>query len=430
MIGRQHRTELEHDLHPLRTSADLDQLIDRIGDARFVLLGEASHGTHEYYTWRSAITRRLITEKKFSFLAVEGDWPDCYRVNRFIKSFRDDGTEAVIVLKGFNRWPSWIWANWEIVALVNWLRNHNAGSGANKVGFYGLDVYSLWDSMNVMVDYLKKEDPEAAKFATRAVKCFEPFGEEGHRYARATLNMTADCQDQVVSLLMKIRARAQSYNHDPEASLNAEMNAQVIANAEKYYRSMVSFGGQSWNIRDRHMVDTLNALMNFHKNGKVIVWEHNTHIGDARYTDMKDDGLWNVGQLVREQHADEGVYIVGFAGYQGTVVAGRYWGADMEKMRVPAAMHGSFEHRLHEEAAQDRILFFNDPLSDKKYDRWTGHRAIGVVYNPEAERGNYVPSLMRSRYDALLFLDKTQALHPLHIQPDGDKMPETFPFGY
>jgi len=420
----------ERSLLPLRGSRDLDQLVNAIGDARFVLLGEASHGTHEYYTWRAAITKRLISEKGFSFIAVEGDWPDCYRINRFIKGFSDAGKDTFQVLKKFDRWPSWMWANWEIAALVDWLRDYNKKI-QRKVGFYGLDVYSLWESMEVMVEYLRKEDPEAATLAVKALKCFEPYGEEGHNYAKAVLNMSARCSEEVISLLTSVRRRAPGYDHDPEASLNAEMNARVIARAEEYYRSMVSFREKSWNIRDSHMADTLTAIMDFHgPKGKVIVWEHNTHVGDARFTDMKDDGLWNVGQLVREQHGDQGVFITGFAAYQGTVIAGRYWGAEMEKMRVPSAIKGSAEQILHAQSATDRIILFNEPGVHAELDQWLGHRAIGVVYHPESERGNYVPTLLPSRYDAILYFDRTTALHPMHIKPDGGKTPETYPFGF
>jgi erythromycin esterase-like protein len=294
-----------------------------------------------------------------------------------------------------------------------------------------LDVYSLWESIEVIIKYLQKEDPQAASLAVKAMQCFEPFQEEGHNYAKAVYNMSASCTDEVVKLLKEVKRRSPQYNHEPEASLNAEMNAQVIANAEKYYRSMVSFRDESWNIRDSHMAETLNALMKFHgPNTKAIVWEHNTHVGDARYTDMAEDGLWNVGQLVRQQHGSEGVYIIGFSGYEGSVIAGRYWGAPMEKMRVPPAINGSVEEILHRESGENTLVLLDEPELKRKYTTWLGHRAIGVVYNPDYERGNYVKTLLPSRYDAVLFFDKTSALSPLHMTPDGNKTPETYPFGF
>jgi erythromycin esterase len=425
-------TEVLQGYHKLRFSADLDPLLDQIGEAKYVLLGEASHGTHEYYTWRTAISKRLIQEKGFSFIAVEGDWPDCYRINRFVKGYEHAGSKASDVLKEFRRWPTWMWANWEIAALAEWMREYNQSKPLqNKVGFYGLDVYSLWESMEAMVDYLRKEDPKAALMAIDALRCFEPY-EEGQDYARAMLQLSSSCAEEVIRLLKEVRKRSHTYNHDREASLNAEMNAQVIANAEKYYRSMVSFRDDSWNLRDSHMVETLNSLMHFHgKSAKAIVWEHNTHVGDARFTDMRTEGMHNVGQLVREQHPDgKDVYIVGFSSYSGTVIAGRMWGGRMEKMVVPPAISGSIEEILHKDSAEDKLILFETDHLKEKFGRFLGHRAIGVVYHPERERGNYVPTLLPSRYDALMYIDETEALHPLHLKPAGDQIPDTYPFGF
>jgi len=422
--------EIKPDHYELETSRDLDVILENIGDSRYVLLGEASHGTHEYYTWRTAISKRLIEEKGFSFIAVEGDWPDCYRINRFIKNYQPVGENALDVLNSFHRWPTWMWANWEVASLIEWMHEHNNRTPSEKkVGFYGLDVYSLWESLEVMINYLRKEDPAAAQLAIRAFRCFEPY-EEGQDYARAMLTLSHSCQDEVLKLLKEVRRKSHHYNHDLEATLNSEVNAQVIVNAEKYYRSMVSFNDESWNIRDTHMVDTLNSLMKFHgKKGKAIVWEHNTHIGDARYSKMQEKGLLNVGQLVREQHGKEGVFIVGFASYSGTVIASAMWGGNMEELQVPPAIKGSVEQILHNQSAKDRMILFRNGF-DNLFDRYLDHRAIGVLYNPENERGNYVSTLLPSRYDALLYLDYSKALHPIQLQPDGNKMPETYPFGY
>jgi erythromycin esterase len=423
--------KLLNESYPLKASADLDPLIQKIGNARYVLLGEASHGTHEYYAWRTAISKRLILENDFSFIAVEGDWPDCYKINRYVKGFDEHGKTAVEVLQQFKRWPTWMWANWEIAALMEWLREHNRVLPSNKkVGFYGLDVYSLWESMEVIVNYLRKEDPKAAKLAIEAMRCFEPY-EEGHDYAKALLNLTADCASEVIALLKAVKARSGNYDHDPEAALNTEMNTQVIANAEEYYRSMISFRDQSWNIRDSHMAETLEELMKFHgKKAKGIVWEHNTHIGDARFTDMRDDGMWNVGQLVREKyHRTDEVFIVGFASFEGTVIAGRSWGGAMEKMNVPQASKRSVEALLHIDGAEDKLILLDTPYWKDRFNEYIGHRAIGVVYRPENERGNYVPTLLPFRYDGLIYLDKTTALHPLHLNPDSSKIPDTYPFG-
>ena len=329
---------------PLERPADLDPLLERIGDARYVLLGEASHGTSEYYRWRAQISRRLIREKGFSFIAVEGDWPDCYRVNRYVKGLPDSGTDAREVLDAFARWPTWMWANEEVAELAEWLRRHDAGlPDDRKVGFYGLDVYSLWDSLYAVLGYLRKADPSALPAALGAFRCFEPYGEDVQEYARATVLVPASCEDEVVALLRELRRDEPRYAADGrEEFFAAEQNALVVQNAEAYYRAMVRGGPESWNIRDRHMTETLERLMRHQGPGaKAIVWEHNTHIGDARFTDMADDGMVNVGQLVRERHANDGVVLVGFGSHRGTVIAGREWEAPMEEMPVPPARWGA-----------------------------------------------------------------------------------------
>lgn len=398
-----------------------------------MLLGEASHGTHEYYTWRAAISKRLIIEKDFNFIAVEGDWPDCYKINRYVKGYSRE-KDILEVLKTFDRWPSWMWANWEIASLAEWLKEYNKHQPEEKkVGFYGLDVYSLWDSMTSILNYFQNKDANTAALARRAIECFQPYNEEGQNYARATYFMSEECREEVIELLTAVRKKSEINKGDREEALDAEQNAFIAVNAEKYYRSMMSFQGESWNVRDTHMVETLNRVKNFHgKEAKAIVWEHNTHIGDARYTDMKKAGMLNVGQLVREQHSEKDVVIVGFGSYKGTVIAGSEWGAPMKKKVVPEAREGSFEAILHSERPENRLYIFNKHNKEERFNNKVfPHRAIGVVYNPNSERfGNYVPSLMSSRYDAFIYVDETKALFPLHLKPDGDKVPETYPFGF
>lgn len=420
---------------PLKHNDDLDVLMDEIGEAKYVLLGEASHGTHEYYTWRAKITKRLIEEKGFSFIAVEGDWPDCYRLNRYVKHYPTSGENATKVLHSFNRWPTWLWANWEVVAFAEWLKKHNQSLKKNqKVGFYGLDVYSLWESMESIVAYLEKNDPLTLQTAIHTMQCFEPYrASEGQSYANASRLVPELCEKEVVALLREIQAHLPTYNTDHEHVFSLEQNALVAVNAEKYYRAMVKGGAISWNIRDKHMVNTLNRLMTFHgKESKAIIWEHNTHIGNAKATDMHQQGMVNVGQLVREQHQNDGVVLVGFGAYQGSVIAGRSWADVMRKMIVPPAITGSWEQLLHQlYPAQNILLNLKDVRNEPLLNKAIGHRAIGVVYHPEYEEfGNYVPSHMPNRYDYFLFFDRTKALHPLHIEPDGHQLPETFPFGF
>jgi len=427
-------SELENLAHPLDGPAHLDLLLEAIGDARYVLLGEATHGTSEFYTWRAEITRQLIREKQFSFVAVEGDWPDCYRVNRFVKG--GEGESAAEVLHAFARWPTWMWANREVVELVEWLRSYNERSlDDRRVGFYGLDVYSLWESMEAVIDYLRRVDPNAVAAARRAYSCFEPYNEDAQEYARATALVPTSCQAEAVAALVALRSKAGEYREegDPESYFAAEQNAIIAKNAELYYRTMVRGGPTSWNVRDHHMSDTLDRLMQHHgSRAKAIVWEHNTHVGDARFTDMAGAGMVNVGQLVRQNHERDGVCIVGFGTHRGTVIAGREWGARMEEMRVPEARAGSYEAAMHRAVGRDALFLFNDDDQVTRALREPrGHRAIGVVYDPATESwGNYVPTSLPQRYDAFVYIDQSRAVSPLHMAAvvDGE-VPETFPSG-
>jgi erythromycin esterase len=415
----------------LETDRDLQPLVERIGDARIVMLGEATHGTSEYYTWRERISRRLIEEQGFNIIAVEGDWPDCYRVNRYIRGWSGERS-AREVLHAFDRWPTWMWANEEVVQFVDWLHAHNTTRRAGpQVGFYGLDVYSLWDSMRAVLDYLDRVDPAAARIARSAYGCFDPYYDDAQEYATATALVPTSCEDEAVAILQELRRRAPSHRQDGrEGWFDAEQNALVARNAEQYYRTMMRGGPGSWNVRDTHMADTLDRLLAHHGAGaRAIVWEHNTHIGDARATDMARAGMKNIGQIARERWTRNDVVLVGFAGYEGTVIAARGWGEAMERMRVPPARDESWEALLHAACAADGLLLTRE-LGDAG-DDWRGHRAIGVVYQPARERlGNYVPTRLGSRYDALLYLERTAAVRPLHMPPHPDgEPPDTYPSG-
>ncbi|AKH37628.1 MULTISPECIES: erythromycin esterase family protein [Nitrosomonas] len=418
--------------YPLGNSRHLDPLFEAIGDAQFVLLGEASHGTHEYYTWRTAITKRLIEEKNFRFIGAEGDWPDCYKIHRFIKGYENSGTTIRDVLMGFRRWPTWMWANWEIAALAEWLQGYNQlKPEKNKIGFYGLDVYSLWESLNTIVDYLEQHDGVAIEAARKAFRCFERYYEKPQEYARATVLVSDNCRDEVVNMLRRLREKSELFENDAEAEFNMEQNALVAVNAEKYYRAMIRGGANSWNVRDQHMVETLDRLTKRHDNAKSVVWEHNTHVGDARYTDMKRDGMFNVGQLVRENYGRNNTFIVGFGSYSGSVIAGRSWNAPMQIMNVPEARKNSWETKLHKISPEDKLILSSDLEEDPETQKWIDHRAIGVVYHPEFEAyGNYVPSLIPERYDAFIFIDRTTALHPLHLRPDLKETPGLYPWNF
>lgn len=414
----------------LRGAYDLDPLIHLVGDAKYVLLGEASHGTSDYYLWRARISQRLICEKRFSFIAVEGDWHDSYLINRFIKGFTDSGNRAYEVLNKFNRWPSWIWANWETVAFAEWLKEHNSNR-QNNVGFYGLDMYNLWESIEAVMAYLKKNEPGSLETAKRAYMCFEPYSENVESYSWLPGFAPDTCEDEVIDLLNELRSKPVMYDSDPETRFNAEQHTGILANAEKYYRTMLKSGGNAWNIRATHMADTLDNLMNFYGNdAKGIIWAHNTHVGDAHATSMADADLINLGQLVRERHEKEGVVLVGFGSYTGDVIAANSWGDPLEKMKIPEAKNTSWEDILHKSGEDDKLLILKDIGESEEFFEKRPHRAIGVVYNPEIEQyNNYVPTILPGRYDAFIYIDKTQALNPLHPEKKNIIPPETYPWG-
>lgn len=423
---------------PLQDASGLDPLLDRVGDARFVLLGEASHGSHEFYAWRAAITRRLVTEKGFGIVAVEGDWPDCYRVNCSVTGKPGAPADPAQVLADFDRWPTWMWANEEVVAFTRWLREHNADlPPGQRAGFYGLDVYSLWDSLRGILGYLREHEPAHVEAALAAFRCLEPYAEDPQAYARATRLVPTSCEDPVIAMLTDLRRVVAGGEDLPsDARFDAEQNALVAAGAEAYYRAMVGGGPGSWNVRDCHMADTLDRLVAHHGEAvgdapaKAVVWEHNTHIGDARFTDMTDAGIVNVGQLVRERHGEGEVVLVGFGSHHGTVIAADGWGEPAQTMPVPAARSGSVEVLLHDSVESPAaLLVFPAELPGWLIEQ-RDHRAIGVVYHPHAERwGNYVPTVLGRRYDAFCWFDQSSALSPLHdVHATGGEQ-ETWPHG-
>jgi erythromycin esterase-like protein len=405
---------IQRDSKTYNSIDDLTPLIDAMGDCPFVLLGEASHGTSEFYTIRAEITKRLIQEKGFSVIAVEGDWPSCFTVNEYIKGYKN--ISANEALKNFNRWPTWMWANEEIASLLTWLKNYNETKNGN-VGFYGIDVYSLWESMEALVKLLDENGKGDVEKAKNAFSCFEPYYRKPENYGISSAFYGEDCFKEVTDLLTTIRKNYLQYEKGQEESLNIKVNGLVTLNAEKYYTAMVKGGPDDWNIRDHHMVSALEEIISFYGEGtKVIVWEHNTHIGDARATDMTEEGLVNVGQILREKYGHRSVFALGFGTNRGTVIAGKRWGEELEVMTVPVAQRGSWEDLMHEAGAKDKYLIFNDTNSHF-FKKRIGHRAIGVVYNPDYEHlGNYVPTEIAQRYNAFFYVDNSKALSPLKVK--------------
>lgn len=401
---------------PLETvSRDLDGLVEVCSPARFVCLGEASHGTQEYYLWRAALSRRLIEEHRFSWIGVEGDWPDCWRINRWVRGQIDQDVDARQLLAGFERWPTWMWANQLVAEFLTWLREWNLARPDNqRTGFYGLNVYSLWDSLREIFGWLIVKAPDAVPAALRAWRCFVPFREDPQRYASSARLVPQSCEADVVALLEELHRQTFGWVEDDPAAFDAVQNAFVAANAERYYRTMISGDQQSWNIRDHHMSDTIDRLACHHGRGsKGLVWAHNTHIGDAGATDMALDGMVNIGQLMRLRHHGS-VVLVGFASYKGSVTAARSWGSPEQDMNVPEAVPGSHEDLLHSAVQSPSTLIFGADMAGRWLSSWRGHRAIGVVYNPHRERGNHVPTAMGQRYETLVWFPQTTALRLLH----------------
>jgi erythromycin esterase-like protein len=435
---------VRHGAIPLEGSnTDYDAVIDRAGDARFVLIGEASHGTQEFCHERARITQRLIREKKFNAVAAEADWPDAWRVNRYV---RGDGPAngTVQSLDGFRRFPAWMWRNTEVRDFVAWMRQHNDGLGEEgaKAGFYGLDLYSMYASVEAVIDYLDREDPEAASRARYRYSCFEHFGEDSQAYGYyAGFGLKPSCEKDVVAQLVEIQRRsAEEARRDgrfPDDELfYAEQNARVVKNAEQYYRSMFQDRISSWNLRDRHMAEILDQLAAHLERtagyGKIVVWAHNSHLGDARATEMGRAGEWNVGQLVRERYLDDSL-LIGFATYNGTVTAASEWGGPAGRKRVRDALAGSYEAVLHEAAIPKYLLLLDqesehtEALREERLER-----AIGVIYLPRSERiSHYFEAQLPRQFDAMIHLDHTRALEPLERTSEWDagEPGETFPTG-
>lgn len=423
---------------------DYDALLEQIGDARFVLLGEASHGTHEFYRERALITQRLIKECHFTAVAVEADWPDAYRVNRYVCNQSDDENSEQ-ALTGFKRFPTWMWRNTDVVDFVDWLRDHNDGISPQvpKTGFYGLDLYSMFTSMEEVLHYLDKVDPAAAAQARARYACFDHFDRDSQSYGYATsIGMSTSCENAVVQQLSELLKQSEKYlQHDGAAASNAffyaQQNARLVINAEHYYRTMFRGRISSWNLRDSHMTETLEALGQHllqvnQEQAKIVVWAHNSHLGDARATEAKQRGEWNVGQLVRQLHGGQ-AFSVGFMTDSGTVTAASGWDEVAERKRVRPALAGSYEALFHQ-AGMERFMLPLRGKSAATQALMQPHleRAIGVIYAPETERqSHYFYATLPQQFDALLYFDQTHAVKPLELSSHwvNGEAPETFPLG-
>lgn len=431
---------LREQARPLTGAAhDYDALLERIGDARFVLIGEASHGTHEFYRERARLTRRLIEERGFTAVAVEADWPDAYRVNRYVRGQSEDA-DAGDALGDFTRFPRWMWRNEDVWGFVEWLREHNEQHPGQEAGFYGLDLYSLHRSMRAVVEYLDTVDPQAAARARQRYACFDHFGDNPQAYGYATASGRQEpCEDAAVAQLLELQRQGAEPGCGPlggDEHFHAEQNARLALNAANYYRSMFRGRGESWNIRDTHMAETLEALAAHGeaqgRPPRIVVWAHNSHLGDARASAMGwERGELNLGQLTRGRWPTE-TFIVGLSTHHGTVTASDDWDEPARTKRVRPGLPGSLEQVLHE-VGGDFWLDLREPqvageLRDERLQRF-----IGVIYRPETERwSHYVQTRPADMYDALLHFDATTALVPLDAgagtEEEGE-VPETYPAG-
>ncbi len=419
-----------------------NEIMSLVGDARFVLIGEASHGTHEFYKCRAEITKRLIQEKEFSAIAVEADFPDAYRVNRFARGFGSDKT-ASDALSSFTRFPLWMWRNREVLEFVEWLKAHNDKQCANKkIGFYGLDLYSLHSSMKAVLDYLNKVDPNAAKTARERYSCFDHFGEDAQSYGyAASYDAHFSCEDEAVKQLVDLQKRAAEYtNRDGFIARDefffAEQNARLVRNAEEYYREMYRGRASSWNLRDSHMAETLDELAKHlaaeNQPSKIVVWAHNSHLGDARATEMGERGEWNVGQLARERYKNE-ARLIGFTTHAGTVGAADNWNEPHQIKIVRPSHKDSYERIFHETDLPEFFLNLRDAEIENLLSKPQLERAIGVIYRPQTERAShYFTAVLSGQFDGVIHFDETRAVAPLdaisHFAGEEDA-PETFPEG-
>ena len=422
-------------------SDDYDPLLDLIGNARLTLIGEASHGTHDFYHERIEITKRLILERGLTGIAVEADWPDAYRVNRYVR-WEGEDHDADEALSGFERFPTWMWRNAPMFDFVEWLRRHNADlSPAERVGFYGIDLYSLFTSIEAVLGYLAKVDPKGAERARYRYGCFEHFGEDSQAYGyAASFDLRQSCEDEAIRQLVELQRCASEYAQrdghlGPDEFFAAEQNARLVKNAEQYYRSMFRGRVSSWNLRDRHMAETLEALVHHlerhGRRAKLAVWAHNSHLGDARATEMGRGGELNVGQLVRERfHGD--CVLVGFTTHHGTVTAASDWDAPAQRKRVRSALRDSYEALLHDvEIPRFLLTLRGSPIADALRTPRL-ERAIGVIYRPESERqSHYFHACLADQFDAVIHLDETRALEPLEMSAlwTTGEPPETYPTG-
>lgn len=415
---------------PSPDSKEFAQSFDRLGDARIVLLGEATHGTHEFYAARAQITRRLIEKHGFNIVAVEGDWPDVARIDNYVRH----GASRPHSGEPFTRFPTWMWRNREVLAFADWLRHHNEPLAvSDRAGMWGLDVYSLRESIHAVIAYLDKHSPADADEARRRYGCLTPWQDQPQGYGQAVkYHGLEKCEEAIVRQLNDLLDRRMKLAaEDSESYFDAEQNARIVRAAEQYYRAMYHGAAESWNLRDRHMFDTLQALMAHHKDARAVVWAHNSHIGNASATAMGWQGEFNIGELVRNSYGDQSV-LVGFGTDRGTVAAASNWGANMQVMNVLPARDDSWEAAFRHTGFARSLTDWRSRKNRELVDALSNtllERAIGVVYRPQTEyASHYFEAVLVDQFDAWVWFEESRAVTPLGPErPHG--APETWPFG-
>jgi erythromycin esterase-like protein len=439
MIDDDARSAIHDHAIALDPQRGVGQILDCLPDARVVLIGEASHGTHEFYHARAHITQALIASRGFNVVAIEADWPDAYRINRWVLG---NGTDASAedALSDFVRFPRWMWRNREMLRFIDWLRDRNLTQPATRrAGVYGLDLYSLHRSMDAVLRYLDRIDPAAAARARQRYACFEVFGDDPQSYGHATnYGLAPSCESEVIAQLVELQRRAADYaGRDGRVAADdyfaAEQNARVVSDAERYYRAMFAAGRESWNLRDRHMMSTLEAVIDhvtrINGDARAVVWAHNSHLGDARATQMGVQGELNVGQLARDRFGGA-VQSIGFTTHTGSVTAAKDWDQPAELMAVRPSLPGSYERLFHDTGLPAFVLDLAGPVSAVLRGPRL-ERAIGVIYRPATERhSHYFIASLPDQFDLVIHYDETRAVEPLELwsRPTAD-VPDTFPTG-
>jgi erythromycin esterase len=393
--------------YPLENDEDLEVLVNEIGDARVVLLGESTHGTHEYYTWRAAITRKLIEEKGFDFMAIEGDWDDSYKINQFIQKTEDDSVAAIEVLKQYDRWPSSMWGNYEMVPLLQWLSHYNQDR-TQKVGFYGLDLYSFWEWTEQGTDVKDTAIQNAIKHVR---DFFIGYRNDAMAYADSLRRLKQDGRAVVEHLWNEVQKVTRGKQPKDEAEFLLYQHAWLTLNGERYFRTSIKDRVKAINLRDGHMAETIKRVLNFYgQHSKAVIWVHNGHAGNAQYSSMGSAGYTSVGELLKNQLGRSKVFSVGFGTYKGSVMAGYTWNGKIQKQTVLPAKGGSWEYLLHELSPQNKIILSKEVEDHIALNKWIEFRSVGAAYKGTAI---YNVSIIPKRFDAFVFIDSTTALHPI-----------------